>query len=156
MRVAGSAAGNAAPAGGAVARSVILLPHELPDPYPRGTLALCRAWAEENRCELLGPRSFGAQRPHAGLNLSQHPVLARPAGWPCWPSRAPSWRRSWTGPRTHIGFSVAVSLGDEAVVGLSKVLDYLASDPRTDSIVLYLEDVGPAREFMRCCAPPPA
>ena len=48
----------------------------------------------------------------------------------------------------HIGFSVAVSLGDEAVVGLSKVLDYLASDPRTDSIVLYLEDVGPAREFM--------
>lgn len=43
-------------------RSVILLPHELPDPYPRGTLALCRAWAEENRCELLGPRSFGAQR----------------------------------------------------------------------------------------------
>ena len=48
----------------------------------------------------------------------------------------------------HIGFSVAVSLGDEAVVGLSAVLDYLASDPRTDSIVLYLEDVGPAREFM--------
>jgi len=48
----------------------------------------------------------------------------------------------------HIGFSTAVSLGDEAVVGLSRVLDYLASDPRTDSIVLYLEDVGPAREFM--------
>ena len=58
-------------------RSVILLPHPLPDPYPRGTWALCRAWAEENRCELLGPRSFGAQRPHAGLNFSQHPVLAR-------------------------------------------------------------------------------
>ena len=66
-------------------RSVILLPHELPDPYPRGTLALCRAWAEENRCELLGPRSFGAQRPHAGLNLSQHPVLARPPGGPAGP-----------------------------------------------------------------------
>jgi len=48
----------------------------------------------------------------------------------------------------HIGFSTAVSLGDEAVVGLPKLLDYLASDPRTDSIVLYLEDVGPAREFM--------
>ncbi|KOF54155.1 hypothetical protein AD428_08945 [Achromobacter sp. DMS1] len=48
----------------------------------------------------------------------------------------------------HIGFSTAVSLGDEAVVGLAQVLDYLASDPRTDSIVLYLEDVGPAREFM--------
>ncbi|WP_063581902.1 GNAT family N-acetyltransferase [Achromobacter ruhlandii] len=130
-------------------RSVILLPHELPDPYPRGTLALCRAWAEENRCELLGPRSFGAQRPHAGLNLSQHPVLAR-AGRVALLAQSRSIMAAvmdWA-EDVHIGFSTAVSLGDEAVVGLSKVLDYLASDPRTDSIVLYLEDVGPAREFM--------
>ena len=148
LRVAGSAAGNAAPAGGAVARSVILLPHELPDPYPRGTLALCRAWAEENRCELLGPRSFGAQRPHAGLNLSQHPVLARrPVALLAQSRSIMAAVMDWA-EDVHIGFSVAVSLGDEAVVGLSKVLDYLASDPRTDSIVLYLEDVGPAREFM--------
>ena len=129
-------------------RSVILLPHELPDPYPRGTLALCRAWAEENRCELLGPRSFGAQRPHAGLNLSQHPVLARPPVALLAQSRSIMAAVMDWAEDVHIGFSVAVSLGDEAVVGLSKVLDYLASDPRTDSIVLYLEDVGPAREFM--------
>src|SRR5690606_12042613 len=58
-------------------RGAILLPHELPDPYPGGTLALCRAWSEETGCALLGPRSFGVQRPHAGLNLSQHPSLAR-------------------------------------------------------------------------------
>lgn len=130
-------------------RAVILLPHELPDPYPRGTLALCRAWAEENRCELLGPRSFGAQRPHAGLNFSQHPVLAR-AGRVALLAQSRSIMAAvmdWA-EDVHIGFSTAVSLGDEAVVGLAKVLDYLASDPRTDSIVLYLEDVGPAREFM--------
>lgn len=130
-------------------RSVILLPHPLPDPYPRGTWALCRAWAEENRCELLGPRSFGAQRPHAGLNFSQHPVLAR-AGRVALVAQSRSIMAAvmdWA-EDVHIGFSTAVSLGDEAVVGLSKVLDYLASDPRTDSIVLYLEDVGPAREFM--------
>lgn len=130
-------------------RAVILLPHELPDPYPRGTLALCRAWAVENRCELLGPRSFGAQRPHAGLNLSQHPVLAR-AGRVALLAQSRSIMAAvmdWA-EDVHIGFSTAVSLGDEAVVGLSQTLDYLASDPRTDSIVLYLEDVGPAREFM--------
>src|SRR5690606_39376312 len=44
---------------------------------PGGTLALCRTWAQETGCALLGPRAFGAQRPHAGLNLSQHPTLAR-------------------------------------------------------------------------------
>lgn len=130
-------------------RSVILLPHELPDPYPRGTLALCRAWAEENHCALLGPRSFGAQRPHVGLNLSQHPALAR-AGRVALLAQSRSIMAAvmdWA-EDVHIGFSTVVSLGDEAVVGLSKALDYLASDPRTDSIVLYLEDVGPAREFM--------
>ncbi|MFQ6722742.1 GNAT family N-acetyltransferase, partial [Bordetella pertussis] len=113
------------------------------------TQALCRAWAAENRCELLGPRSFGAQRPHAGLNLSQHPSLAR-AGRVALVAQSRSIMAAvmdWA-EDVHIGFSIAVSLGDEAVVGLSQVLDYLASDSRTDSIVLYIEDVGPAREFM--------
>ncbi|KCB27734.1 succinyl-CoA ligase-like flavodoxin domain protein [Bordetella hinzii CA90 BAL1384] len=130
-------------------RGLILLPHELPDPYPRGTLALCEAWAREHHCQLLGPRSFGAQRPHAGLNLSQHPTLAR-AGRVALVAQSRSIMAAvmdWA-EDVHIGFSLAVSLGDEAVVGLSEVLDFLASDPRTDSIVLYLENIGPAREFM--------
>ncbi|MFQ6712258.1 GNAT family N-acetyltransferase, partial [Bordetella pertussis] len=92
---------------------------------------------------------FGAQRPHAGLNLSQHPSLAR-AGRVALVAQSRSIMAAvmdWA-EDVHIGFSIAVSLGDEAVVGLSQVLDYLASDSRTDSIVLYIEDVGPAREFM--------
>ncbi|CAP40921.1 bifunctional acetate--CoA ligase family protein/GNAT family N-acetyltransferase [Bordetella petrii] len=130
-------------------RAAIVLPHELPDPYPGGTLALCRAWAEKNGCELLGPRAFGAQRPHAGLNLSQHPTLAR-AGRVALVAQSRSITAAvmdWA-EDVHIGFSTAVSLGDEAAVGMAQVLDFLASDPRTDSIVLYLEDVGTAREFM--------
>ncbi|WP_459616872.1 bifunctional acetate--CoA ligase family protein/GNAT family N-acetyltransferase [Bordetella sp. 2513F-2] len=130
-------------------RAAVVLPHETPDPYPGGTLALCRAWAQEHGCQLLGPRSFGAQRPHAGLNLSQHPGLAR-AGRVALAAQSRSIMAAvmdWA-EDVHIGFSTAVSLGDEAVVDLASVLDYLASDPRTDSIVLYLEEVGPAREFM--------
>ncbi|MBV7484325.1 GNAT family N-acetyltransferase [Bordetella sp. BOR01] len=130
-------------------RAAIVLPHELPDPYPGGTLALCRAWAQETGCALLGPRAFGAQRPHAGLNLSQHPTLAR-AGRVALVAQSRSITAAvmdWA-EDVHIGFSTAVSLGDEAAVGLEQVLDFLASDPRTDSIVLYLEDAGPAREFM--------
>jgi acetyltransferase len=48
----------------------------------------------------------------------------------------------------NIGFSAALSLGDEAVVNLAQVLHYLATDAHTDSIVLYLEQIGSAREFM--------
>ncbi|OZI78886.1 GNAT family N-acetyltransferase [Bordetella genomosp. 2] len=130
-------------------RALIVLPHELPDPYPGGTLALCRTWAQETGCALLGPRAFGAQRPHAGLNLSQHPTLAR-SGRVALVAQSRSITAAvmdWA-EDVHIGFSTAVSLGDEAAVGLGQVLDFLASDPRTDSIVLYLEDVGTAREFM--------
>lgn len=129
--------------------AAIVLPHELPDPYPGGTLALCRTWAQETGCALLGPRAFGAQRPHAGLNLSQHPALARP-GRVALVAQSRSITAAvmdWA-EDVHIGFSTAVSLGDEAVVGLAQVLDFLASDPRTDSIVLYLEEPGATREFM--------
>jgi len=130
-------------------RAAILLPHALPDPHPGGTLALCRAWAEETGCQLLGPRSFGAQRPHAGLNLSQHPTLAR-AGRVALVAQSRSIMAAvmdWA-EDVHIGFSLTVALGDTAMVGVAQLLDYLASDARTDSIVVYLENVGPAREFM--------
>jgi acetyltransferase len=121
----------------------------LPDPYPRGTLALCRAWAEEWNCRVLGPRSFGVQRPNIDLNLSQHPTLAR-RGRVALVAQSRSIMAAvmdWA-EDVLIGFSCAVSLGDEAVVNVAQVLDFLASDARTDSIVLYLEDIGSAREFM--------
>ncbi len=130
-------------------RALIVLPHEEPDPYPRGTMALCQAWARENHCQLLGPRAFGVQRPPAGYNFSQHPTLAR-SGRVALVAQSRSiiaavmdWAED-----VHIGFSTAIALGDEAIVRLGPVLDYLATDPRTDSIALYLEDVGPAREFI--------
>jgi acetyltransferase len=130
-------------------RALIVLPHEQPDPYPRGTVALCQSWAEENRCKLLGPRAFGVQRPHAGLNFSLHPTLARDGRVALVAqSRAIIAAVMDWAEDAHIGFSTAIALGDEAIVGLGPVLDYLATDPRTDSIALYLEDVGPARPFI--------
>ncbi len=130
-------------------RGMIMLPHELPDPYPNGTVALCREWAQEHDCQILGPRAFGAQRPHAGFNFSHHPSLARIGRVALVAqSRAIMAAMMDWAEDVHIGFSLAVALGAEAVVGLTQVLDYLAGDPRTDSIALYLEETGPAREFM--------
>ncbi|HRO61814.1 MAG TPA: GNAT family N-acetyltransferase, partial [Burkholderiaceae bacterium] len=53
----------------------------------------------------------------------------------------------WTGD-TPTGFSAVVSLGAEADVDLSQVLDFLASDAQTKAVALYLEAVHDARGFM--------
>jgi acetyltransferase len=47
----------------------------------------------------------------------------------------------------NLGFSTVISLGDEAIVDVAQVLDYLAMDARTDSIALYLEDASSSRPF---------
>jgi acetyltransferase len=47
-----------------------------------------------------------------------------------------------------LGFSTFVSLGNMLDVGLDDLLDYLAVDPRTESVILYVESITKAREFM--------
>ncbi|MDD3651234.1 bifunctional acetate--CoA ligase family protein/GNAT family N-acetyltransferase, partial [Immundisolibacter sp.] len=53
----------------------------------------------------------------------------------------------WALPR-GVGFSHLVSLGDMADVDFGDMLDYLAGDPDTDAILLYMEAVTNARKFM--------
>ncbi len=129
-------------------RAVILLPHEEIDSHPDHTREICRAWAEEQGCALLGPNS-GVQRPHAGLNLSQFPTLARNGrlAMVAQSRGVASALMDWA-EDVHLGFSCGIALGDEAVTRLPQVLEYLATDPRTDSIVLYLEEIDSGREFM--------
>ncbi|MGN6580614.1 MAG: GNAT family N-acetyltransferase [Bordetella sp.] len=130
-------------------RSAIVLPHELPDAHPAQTRELCAEWARQHDCTLLGPHSFGVQRPHSWLNLSQYPTLALP-GRVALVTQSRSIAAAvmdWA-EDAHIGFSTVVSLGGEAGVDLPQTIDYLASDARSDSIVLYLENPGFAREFM--------
>ena len=129
--------------------AMIVMAHDVVDPNPARTRGLCNTWAREHQCALLGPFSFGLQRPHLGLNLSQHPLLAR-AG------RAALVAQSRTvmagvmdwADDVHVGFSTTIALGNEGITRLPAVLDYLAGDPRTDSIAIYLEDIGSGREFM--------
>ena len=48
----------------------------------------------------------------------------------------------------RIGFSHLVSLGERADVDFGDLLDYLASDARTRSILLYIESIEAPRKFM--------
>jgi len=130
-------------------RAVILMAHNAVDPSPDRTRELCALWAQKYKVALLGPYSFGLQRPHLGLNLSQHPVLAR-GGRAALVAQSRTIMASvmdWADD-AHIGFSAVIAIGDEAFTSLPEVIDYLASDPRTDSIALYIDETGFSREFM--------
>src|SRR6185369_11543329 len=47
-----------------------------------------------------------------------------------------------------VGFSAFVSVGSMLDVGWGDLIDYLGNDPRTHSIVMYMESVGDARAFL--------
>ena len=129
-------------------RSLVLLANDVPGADLVEDLVYCRAWGHMNDCLVLGPRSFGVQRPHRGLNLSHEPQLALEgrvalvAQSRSITSAVLDWARD-----IQLGFSTVISLGDEAIVEVADVLDYLALDARTDSIVLYLEDLSSSRHF---------
>ena len=50
--------------------------------------------------------------------------------------------------QNQVGFSNVISLGPYTSVDIAQVLDYLASDAQTHSIVIYLEGISNARGFM--------
>jgi len=106
-------------------------------------------WARRHDCWLLGPRSFGLQRPPAGLNASRHPTLAARGGVAIIvQSEALTAAVMDWADDTRMAFSAVVSLGDSATVGVDDLLDFFAFDSHTDSIALYLDDPGPSRPFM--------
>jgi acetate---CoA ligase (ADP-forming) len=49
----------------------------------------------------------------------------------------------------NIGFSKFISMGNKAGIAENELLSYLQSDPKTDVILMYLEDLVDGREFMR-------
>ncbi len=98
---------------------------------------------------LLGPNCVGMLIPAIGLNASFAHTSARP-GKIAFVSQSGALVTGvldWANSR-GIGFSKFISLGDSADVDFGDVLDYLASDPDTGAILMYMEDVRHARKFM--------
>jgi acetyltransferase len=53
----------------------------------------------------------------------------------------------WAGTNA-VGLSAVVSLGPNTAVDLAQTLDFLATDPATESIVIYMEGITDARRFL--------
>jgi acetyltransferase len=109
---------------------------------------LKRIARREDVC-LLGPNSLGFQRPHLQLNASAGGPLAKagPLALVSQSGALTSAMLDWAG-KNAVGFSAVVSLGRNTAVDIAQVLDFLANDARTQSVIVYLEGIVSARRFM--------
>jgi acetyltransferase len=105
--------------------------------------------AKPHLLRILGPNCVGLLVPGIGLNASFAHTGALP-GKITFVSQSGALVTGvldWAKTR-GIGFSKFISLGDSADIDFGDLLDYLASDVDTHSILLYIEDVREARKFM--------
>ena len=105
--------------------------------------------ARRDNIHLLGPNCLGFQRPHLRLNASIAGPLAA-AGPLALVSQSGALTASildWA-QKNGVGFSTVVSVGPNTDVDMAQVLDFLATDAHTHSIVVYLEGIRNARRFM--------
>ncbi len=115
------------------------------------TLAMLQA-AQPYLFRILGPNCLGALVPGIGLNASFSHLPAQ-AGGIAFVSQSGALCTAvldWAAPR-NIGFSHFISVGNMADVDLGDVVDYLANDPETRAILLYIEGVTDGRKFMSAC-----
>jgi len=101
------------------------------------------------RLRIIGPNCLGMVSSASGLNATFAAGMPLPgkvgflsqSGALC--TAILDWSR-----RERVGFSAFVSVGSMLDVGWGDLIDYLGDDPRTQSIVIYMESVGDARSFL--------
>lgn len=105
--------------------------------------------AIQGRMRIIGPNCLGVMNPVAGLNATFANNMARPgnvafisqSGALC--TAVLDWSQ-----RENVGFSGFVSIGSMLDVNWGDLIDYYGSDPRTQSIVIYMETIGDAASFL--------
>ncbi|TSA48759.1 MAG: GNAT family N-acetyltransferase [Nitrosomonadales bacterium] len=97
----------------------------------------------------IGPNCLGVMRPAIGFNATFNKGSANPgklalvsqSGALC--TAILDWAQV-----NDVGFSSVISMGASADVDFGEILDFLVSDPQTESILLYIEGIRHARSFM--------
>jgi acetyltransferase len=105
--------------------------------------------ARRGRMRLIGPNCLGVMMPHAKFNATFAAGMARP-GNVAFLSQSGALCTAildWSF-RENVGFSAFVSIGSMLDVGWGDLITHLGDDPRTKSIVCYMESVGDARSFL--------
>lgn len=105
--------------------------------------------ARKGRMRIVGPNCLGVMSPVTGLNATFAADMARPGnvGFISQSGALCTAILDWSF-RENVGFSAFVSIGSMLDVGWGDLIYYLGNDPRTESIVIYMETIGDARSFL--------
>ncbi|ANJ67078.1 GNAT family N-acetyltransferase [Halothiobacillus diazotrophicus] len=109
----------------------------------------CLEIAQQFNIRLLGPNCLGIMRPGIGLNatFSHNQALPGNLALVSQSGALVTAVLDWAQSR-GVGFSAIVSTGDAADLDFGDLLDYLALDPQTTGILLYIEGIRDARHFL--------
>lgn len=105
--------------------------------------------ARRGRMRLMGPNCLGVMSPVTGLNATFAGAMANP-GNVAFLSQSGALLTAildWSF-RENVGFSHFVSVGSMLDVGWGDLINYLGDDPKTKSIIAYMESIGDARSFL--------
>ena len=107
------------------------------------------AEVKRSRMRILGPNCLGVMSPHTGLNATFASRMAH-AGNVGLISQSGALCTAILDWSLHenVGFSAFISVGSMLDVGWGDLIYYLGDDPRTKSIIIYMESVGDARSFL--------
>ena len=101
------------------------------------------------KMRIIGPNCLGVMNPITGFNATFARHAARP-GNVAFLSQSGALCTAildWS-LRENVGFSAFVSTGSMLDIGWGDLIDYFGDDPRTNSIIIYMESVGDARSFL--------
>ncbi len=98
---------------------------------------------------LIGPDSLGVMSPLSGLNATIASTMARvgSVGFISQSGALCTAVLDWS-LKEMVGFSAFVSVGSMVDVGWGDLIYHLGNDPKTRSIVIYMESIGNARSFL--------
>ncbi|MEQ8733352.1 MAG: bifunctional acetate--CoA ligase family protein/GNAT family N-acetyltransferase [Rhodospirillaceae bacterium] len=105
--------------------------------------------AQPHLMRILGPNCVGLIIPELGLNASfaQGSIASGKIAFVSQSGALATSILDWSRTK-RIGFSHFISLGEATDIDFGDTLDYLASDPKTDAILLYIEAITASRKFM--------
>lgn len=138
--------------GAAGTRAVLILSAGFRETGPQGQQLEAQVRAAAARFDglrIMGPNCLGLIVPGRCLNASFAAAMPRP-GRVAFLSQSGALCTSvldWA-LEASLGFSHFVSVGNMLDVDMADLIDYLAADPQTEALILYIESVTEAREFM--------
>ena len=105
--------------------------------------------AQAANIRVIGPNCLGVMSPLSGLNATFATTIARPGsvGFISQSGALCTAVLDWS-LKEMVGFSAFVSVGSMVDVGWGDLIYHLGNDPKTRSIVIYMETIGNARSFL--------